>query len=199
MNRLAGSAARRVRRRIMLVRSGIRKLRREEAPGPPPTSTDSQHSHDAPRVWPAVMPGDAGHQRVQPLPWAGRVEIPPPTKRVRLGPVRRESSRAQWTLRSKEAKQSPKNYSWSCLLSRIRATEARIRLPQAGHASAPTAKHVSQSRHRARRANGRCNVLPVVQPLMALMPFRRPSRPNGYSRRVRMPPVRMAYWREPRG
>jgi hypothetical protein len=177
--------------------SGIRKPQREEAPGPPPSSTDSQRSHDAARVWPTMMPGDAGHRRVEPLPWAGSVEIPPPRQRTRLGPVRRESSPAQWTRRSKEAKQSPKNYSWSCLLSRDRATEAHIRLPQAGHISRPISKHVSQSRHRARRPNGRCSVLPVAQPLMALMLFRCASWPNGYARRVRWPPVRIGYWREP--
>ncbi len=57
------------------------------------------------------------------------------------------------------------------LLSRKRATKAHMRPPQAGHGSLPISKHVSESRHGARRPNGRCDVVPVTKPFTAFIPF----------------------------
>ena len=37
-----------------------------------------------------------------------------------------------------------------------RDSDDHVRLPQAGHCSKPISKHASQSKHRARRANGKC-------------------------------------------
>jgi len=59
----------------------------------------------------------------------------------------------------------------SCLPWRKRATEAHVPLPQTGHRSVPISKHVSQSRHRTVRPNGRCNVLTVSRALISFTPL----------------------------
>src|SRR5256884_564412 len=129
---------------------------------------------DGKRGWPGPLerskaPAEAGPSR-------GRVAAEQPS-RAHRGPVRRAVRARRATHRGLVAR----------LLARKRATEADIRLPQTGHCSMPTSKHVSQSRHRATRPNGRWYVLAVARPFVPFMPLGRPGRSVGYATNPRAP------------